>query len=147
MTPNSLEEYHCAGSFTISLLLSTTRMRSQLSGRVSSAAILKTNKQTNFRRVLFMLVTCLCNVCFVLLLFCVCVWFHVSRVHCGSALGPGTSRLPYYCAPLVCVLNGLGGLAVWWLTNRQTNKQDTVCRTSQVQGSYWLMLLLLLPKK
>ena len=55
---------------------------------------------------------------------------HASKVHCGSAYRfvPGASRSPYYCAPLVCVLNFLGGLAVWRLfkqTNKpwQTNKQ------------------------
>ena len=46
----------------------------------------------------------------------------VSRVHCGSAFGLCASGLPYYFAPLVCVVNGLGGLAVWWLY-KQAKKQ------------------------
>jgi len=45
----------------------------------------------------------------------------VSKVRCGSAFGPGASGLPYYCAPFVLVLNSLGGLAVWWLTHKQTS--------------------------
>jgi len=36
-----------------------------------------------------------------------------SKIHCGSALGPGAFGLPYYCAPLVCVPASIGGLAVW----------------------------------
>jgi len=67
------------------------------------------------------------DVCFVILIFClpfcVCVWLYVSKVHCWSVLEPDASGLPYYCAPFVCVLNGLGGLAVWQFTNKQTNKQ------------------------
>jgi len=37
---------------------------------------------------------------------------HVSRVHCGSVFAPGACGPPYYCTPLVCVLNGLRW---WWL--------------------------------
>jgi len=37
---------------------------------------------------------------------------HVSKVHCGSAFGPGTPGLPYYCATRVCVPAVLGGLAM-----------------------------------
>ena len=36
-----------------------------------------------------------------------------SKVHCGSALGPGASGLPCYCAPLVCVPDVIGVLTVW----------------------------------
>ena len=32
-----------------------------------------------------------------------------SKLHCGGALGPGTCGLPYYCAPLVCVPDVIGG--------------------------------------
>jgi len=46
LTPNSLRECHRAGNFAITLLLRTTRMRSQLFGRVSGVAILQTNKRT-----------------------------------------------------------------------------------------------------
>ena len=39
----------------------------------------------------------------------------VSKVHCGSAFEPGTSRLPYYCTPPVCVPDVIGAvLTVWW---------------------------------
>ena len=52
---------------------------------------------------------------------------YVSKVHCGSALGPGASGLPYYCAPLVCVPNVQGGLAVWRFY-KQTNKPTRVLK-------------------
>ena len=32
-----------------------------------------------------------------------------SKAHCGSALGPGTSGLPYYCTPIVCIPVVIGG--------------------------------------
>ena len=44
----------------------------------------------------------------------VCAYAIESKVHCGSALGPGASGLPYYCTPPVCVPAVLGGLALWW---------------------------------
>ena len=57
---------------------------------------------------------------------CVCLQFQGplrDKVHCGSALvGPGTSGLPYYCTPLVCVPAVLGGLAVW----RHNNKKKII---------------------
>jgi len=37
----------CAGNFTVTVLLRTTRMRFQLLGWVSGVAVLQTNKQTN----------------------------------------------------------------------------------------------------
>jgi len=64
------------------------------------------------------------NVCCVLLIlclpFCVCIWL---QIHCGSAIVPGTSRSPYYCAPLLCVLNFPRGFAVWhfYEKNEQTS--------------------------
>jgi len=63
------------------------------------------------------------SVCFVLLLFCLlfCVYV-LLQIHCGSAIVPGASRAPYYCAPLVRVFNFLGGLAVWRFY-KQANKQ------------------------
>jgi len=36
-----------------------------------------------------------------------------TKVHCGSAIGPGASGLPCYCAPLVCVPTVIGVLTVW----------------------------------
>jgi len=35
---------------------------------------------------------------------------------------PGACGPTYYCTPFVCVLNGLGGLAVWWLAQTKHNK-------------------------
>jgi len=65
------------------------------------------------------------KVCFVLLLFDLsfCVYV-LLRIHCGSAIVLGISRSPYYCTPLVCVVNfpgGLGGVVIIQ-TNKQTNK-------------------------
>jgi len=51
----------------------------------------------------------------------------MSNVHCRSAPGPGTSGLPYYCALFVCVLNGLGGLAVCSY-NKIKKRWPQVCR-------------------
>jgi len=74
-----------------------------------------------FRRAVFL------DVCFVLfkslfyLTTCVCVCLKY-KVHCGSALGPGASVLPYYCTTLVCVPALLGALAVW----RHKNHKKTV---------------------
>ena len=45
---------------------------------------------------------------------------HRSEVYCGSAFEPGSSGLPYYCTPPVCVPAVLGALAVWRLS---TNKK------------------------
>ena len=42
----------------------------------------------------------------------VCAYAFKSKVHCGSALGPGASGLPYYRTPLVRVPDVIGGLAV-----------------------------------
>jgi len=42
----SLWECRCAGSFTVTSLLLTTRMRSELVGRVSGVVAVQTNKQT-----------------------------------------------------------------------------------------------------
>ena len=43
----------------------------------------------------------------------VCAYALKSKVCCGCALGPGASRLLYYCTPLVCVPDVIGALAVW----------------------------------
>ena len=54
------------------------------------------------------------DVRFVLLLiclpFCVCVQL---QVHCGSTTAPGFCGPPHYSAPLECVPDVMGGLAVW----------------------------------
>jgi len=50
---------------------------------------------------------------------CILFYFHVVRlhvcayafkfkVHCGNALGPGASGLPYYCTPPVTVPDVIG---------------------------------------
>ena len=41
----------------------------------------------------------------------------MSKVHCRSAFGPGASRLPYYCALLVCIPDVMGGLTMWQHNN------------------------------
>ena len=40
--------------------------------------------------------------------------FTKTKVHCRSAIRPGASGLPCYCAPLVCVPTVIGVLIVWW---------------------------------
>ena len=42
-----------------------------------------------------------------------------SKVHYGSALGPGASVLPYYSAPLACVPAIIEGLTVCRIVNRK----------------------------
>jgi len=78
-------------------------------------------------------IKCKINRCFGSVLFIhvpsfwMCVWFYFSfvcllvyahafksKVHCGSALGPGASGLPYYCTPPVTFPAVLGGQGVWW---------------------------------
>ena len=54
--------------------------------------------------------------------FCVYIW---HQIHWGNAIVPETSRSPYYCAPLVCVLNFSGGLAAWRFY-KQTNEQSAL---------------------
>jgi len=56
----------------------------------------------------------------------------MCKVHCGSALGPGASGLPYYCAPLVCIPAVLGVLAVWQHINPNTKNQKL-----QWQSKHW----------
>jgi len=63
------------------------------------------------------------NVCFVLLLFvCLSAYAYDSKIQSGSAIVSWTSRSPYHCAPLVCVLNFSTGLAAWQIY-KQTHKQ------------------------
>ena len=61
---------------------------------------------------------------------CVYAFMPESNVHCGSALGPGTSGLLYYyCTPLVHVPTVNGGLAVWLHNNKrnQIKKEHHLC--------------------
>ena len=53
-----------------------------------------------------------------------CHRYNVTKVPKGNAIQfvPGTSQSPYYCAPLVYVLNFSGRLEVWRF-HKQTNKQ------------------------
>ena len=59
---------------------------------------------------------------------CVYIWL---QIHCWSAFGPGVSRSPQYCAPLVqCVLNVQAGLAVWPTASQTKNKKPTTARVA-----------------
>ena len=92
-----------------------------------------------FGCVLFMHVACLwmcllfysCLVCIY-----VCAYDSKSKVHCESALGPGTSGHPYYCAPLVCVPAVLGGLAVWKKTKPSVRALRSVVQTIPHAGTF-----------
>ena len=53
--------------------------------------------------------------------FCVCVWL---QVHCGSATAPGFWGPLHYRAPLVCVPDVIGWLAVW-RHNKPNQKPNT----------------------
>jgi len=53
----------------------------------------------------------------------VCAYAFKSKVHCGSALGPGCFGLFYYCTLLVCVPAVSGGLVVWRHNNKNKNKK------------------------
>jgi len=63
---------------------------------------------------------------------CPCVYAYdfKFKVHCGSALEPGASKLPYYCAPRVCVPAVLGGLAVCRHNKPKTKNQEWRNRTT-----------------
>ena len=81
-----------------------------------------------FGCVLSMHVACLwmCALFFFGLHIYVCSFDSKSRVHCESALVPGTSGLPYYCSPLVCIPAVLGGLAVWEKSQPSVRAQRSV---------------------
>ena len=70
---------------------------------------------------------------FILFLFClsICVCYkYKTKVFCGTALGPGASCLRYYCAPLACVPDLIGGLAVWLcgnITNQKPKPKTILC--------------------
>lgn len=57
----------------------------------------------------------------------------MSKVHCGSAAGPGSSGLTLFCTPLVCVLNGLG--VVSSVAAVLTNKQTSASQNQRLQVS------------
>ena len=83
------------------------------------------------------------HVCFVLLSPFVCIFAYVlvcfkticgmyrSKVHCGSAFEPGSSVLPYYCIPSVCVPVVLGALAVW----RLSTKKKSLTQVSSMEST------------
>jgi len=89
------------------------------------------------------------HVCFVLLSPFVCIFayvlvcfkticgmynqidIHRSKVHCGSAFEPGSSVLPYYCIPSVCVPVVLGALAVW----RLSTKKKSLTQVSSMEST------------
>jgi len=95
--------------------------------------------------------------CKIDLLSWMCVWFYSSFV-CISACanvysrtfnqyscvrGPlrecrsirsGASRLPYYCAPLVCVSGVIELLAVWW-HNKPKTKKTKYCETHRQRAT------------
>jgi len=58
----------------------------------------------------------------------VCAYAYNVKVHCGSALGPGASRLPWkrpvrgHCILVMCDHAVLEGLAVW---RQNTHKKKT----------------------
>ena len=53
---------------------------------------------------------------------CMRIASSLAKVHFGSARGLGASRLPYYCTPLLCVPDVIGGLTVW----RHDNKKKEI---------------------
>jgi len=53
---------------------------------------------------------------------CMRIASSLAKVHFGSARGLGASRLPYYCTPLLCVPDVIGGLTVW----RHDNKNKEI---------------------
>ena len=42
----------------------------------------------------------------------------------------GTSGLPYYCAPLVCVSDVIDSLAVWWYNKPKTKSLSSTANTT-----------------
>jgi len=71
-----------------------------------------------------------------------CVWTtqtYITLYTCSNSIagvpskfGPGACGLLYYCASSVCVLNGMGWLAVWRLTHKQTYTQSGTSHSVQV---------------
>jgi len=88
------------------------------------------------------------DVCLVLFLFClclhVCTYAFKSKVHCGSALGPGASGLPYYCTSHVCVPAVIGALTVWRHYTKKKSGEEVVTSFIFVFKS-WLYIDVLAP--
>jgi len=64
----------------------------------------------------------------------VCAYAFKFKVHCGSALGPGASGLPYYCTPFVTVPDVIGGLPVWRRHNNpKKNPISDVCTSCMLR--------------
>jgi len=101
-------------------------------------------------RMCFLHTCCVFMMCGLFYSSIVCLYVYAydfkSKVHCGNALGPGTSGLPYYCAPLICVPTGgkmaemstrfgqglcgqRHGLAMNWVDRPRTSadERDVVC--------------------
>ena len=80
-------------------------------------------------------VACL-RMCVLFYLYVVCqhvrAYAFKLKVHCGSALGPGASGLPYYFTPPVTVPDVIGGLVVWQHNNQKKKKR----KKFQKQTSY-----------
>jgi len=84
------------------------------------------------------------DVCFVLFLvclyICVCVCLQIQgllREFCSICLG--TSRLPYYCTPLVCIPDVIGLLVVWLHIKPKTKNLPSLCGVKQPKkkGPYY----------
>jgi len=88
---------------------------------------------TDISKVTLKLLLCLCVLFYSSFVYtCVCVFLHTqSPLRECRSIRSGASRLPYYCAPLVCVPAVLGLLAVWQNNKPKTKNQNkhTSCRT------------------
>jgi len=56
---------------------------------------------------------------------------HMSGVHCGSVFEPGSSALPYYCTPPVCVSTVLDAPGVWWFETRSDDREMICAATAK----------------
>ena len=112
--------------------------------RDNTLHIRNTNNQISKSNITFITIQksiCACSRVFcsviVCLNICVCAYLlqnnirmynqiniHRSEVYCGSAFEPGSSGLPYYCTPPVCVPAVLGALTVWRKNNKMTKIMD-----------------------
>ena len=83
------------------------------------------------------LLLCLCVVLYFLFVYtCVCVFLHIQcpLQECRS-IRSGTSGLPYYCAPLVCVSAVVQLLAVW-RHNKSKTKENFHVNSSDSRSSF-----------
>ena len=77
----------------------------------------------------YMLHVCGCVFCLFLfcLYFCVCIYLQIQGpLRECSSIRQGVSRLHYCCAPLVCVPDVIGLLAVWWHNKPKTKTKTKV---------------------